>query len=199
MPSRSGVSTEVYDLIGCSDVFNSKYLQRPGFVYFARRVIGLLLLLTSASRAYAYQPSADEQARADRVYHAFTQALLNADYATAYSLFHPRLKQAQDLSAWQAKEEQFAQAAGTLVGYFGPGASWHFDPPYALDQGFYVEYRYQCRYAHLEPCRETLVLFSELGEQFRVIRHSRSYVNRTTGKRSGEFVRIPGHHSRIEE
>lgn len=181
------------------DVLDQRYRQTLTGVRIFARLAGGIFLFFSSAWACAYQPSADEQARADRVYHAFTQALLNADYATAYSLFHPRLKQAQDLSTWRAKEVKFAHEAGTLVGYFEPAASWHFDPPYALDKGFYVEYRYLCRYAHLEPCRETLVLFSALGEQFQVIRHARSYVNRKTGKRSGEFVRIPGHHSRIEK
>ncbi|MBU2886303.1 hypothetical protein KO507_11060 [Gilvimarinus agarilyticus] len=162
--------------------------------------IGLLTLLVGACvQAATYQPSAAEQARADQAYRAFSTAMRDADYERAYQQLHARLKKAQSLTEWRAGEERFARAAGTLVGFFNPRASWHFDPPNALEPGFYVEYRHQCRYARLDPCYEILVLFSPMGEHFSLIRHSRHYINTQTGKRSGEFIHIPGQHSRIRQ
>ncbi|MDO3388707.1 hypothetical protein QWI17_22865 [Gilvimarinus sp. SDUM040013] len=151
----------------------------------------------SGSSVSHYIPAPAEQARADQTFHQFTQLLRQADYPGAYQYLDTSLQRRQTATQWQTSELRFAESAGTHAGYSTPTATWFFDPPHASKPGIYVQYRYKCHYAYLDPCHETLALFSALGETFTVIRHSRSYINTRSGKRTGSFVEIPGHHSRI--
>lgn len=163
-----------------------------------RQVIALLLVcFVWASNAQAYEPSPAEREAAKAFAARYLADLGAGDYETAYGMHAELLNQKLDYAAWVEKERDFSQSAGGDALHTLASMSWHFDPPKAPLEGFYVEFDVACQYQNLDPCRATLVLHSVLGETFSVMRYSRSYVNTKTGKREGRFIKMPGHYSRL--
>ncbi|MCP8900451.1 DUF4019 domain-containing protein [Gilvimarinus xylanilyticus] len=162
-----------------------------------RRLTATLLCLLCFHSVRAYEPSPQERQNAQATALQYIEHLNAGEYREAYDMHSELLNQRMDYERFAKSQAAFSDNSGKSLSDTLVGANWQLDPAKAPAEGFYVEYEIACEYQYLKPCAQTLVLYSELGERFRVMRHSRSYVNTQTGKRVGQFIEMPGNSSRL--
>lgn len=157
------------------------------------------LLFISVAQAQSYEPDPQQQTHALAFAESYFQAQQAREFEQSYLQLAPSLQDRMTLQQWTASQEKFFSNAGSYAGSALEGMRWHLDPKHADLEGIYAELLYSCHYAYLNPCEETLMLYSEIGEKFSVIRHERYYVNIQTGKKVGKFLRLPFHRSSLNK
>ncbi|WP_020207512.1 DUF4019 domain-containing protein [Gilvimarinus chinensis] len=162
-----------------------------------QRLTAILICLLCFHSVQAYEPSPQERELAQATALQYIQHLNAGEYREAYNMHSELLNQRMNYERFAKSQTAFSDSSGKSLSDTLIGANWQLDPAKAPTKGFYVEYEFACEYQYLKPCEQTLVLYSELGERFRVMRHSRSYVNTQTGKRAGKYIAKPGNFSRL--
>ena len=148
------------------------------------RLLAIVLVFSSvAAASEEWQPSDEQKAKADALFATYMGHLAGQRYSEAYELQAKAMKRIADFSKWERLERLFRSAVGDNPEFGGFRATWYKDPADAPEPGIYVAYDYNCRYSNANICNGYVVLHSEDGNSFSVMRHERNYIDKESERK----------------
>jgi hypothetical protein len=84
------------------------------------------------------------------------------------------------LEQWKKFERDFVTVSGGAPQFYDLKATWYKDPPNAQGPGIYAAFDYSCKYENIKICSGVIILYSQTGSEFHVMRHERNYIYKET-------------------
>jgi hypothetical protein len=126
----------------------------------------------------AWAPSEEQKARAAETLRRFLDAIDGKRYEEAYAMLSSRMRGMMSFEQFKELDEDLDRKSGGEPKRSGTRVTWYKDPPRAVAPGVYAAFDMQCSYRKIDRCSELVILHAEDGQEFVVLRHERTVVDK---------------------
>lgn len=144
-----------------------------------RYLLIVLALLPVYGFAEEWKPTAEMEQSATKVFESYIHHIQQSEFEKAYAMHTDAFKAMANYEEWKIHKSEFVKDAGKFITNDELKFTWYKDPQHAPRKGIYGAIDFKCNYENLGFCSGTLILYSQDGLEYQVMREEMNLLEKS--------------------